>query len=291
MPESTPLAVCPICRTANFDQPPHPDSESPWMLKQCAKCGMLYLENPPAYEALEEEMAWERTYAQETETRRRRNPVLYKLGRMPKALVQALFKRDKLVTLARKYFAPGRVLDVGCGAGYTLDRLPPSYIPCGIEISAELSNRASQRFTPRGGFVVQADALSGLKQMEAHAFTGVVMTSFLEHETNPREVLLATAGVMQPGARLIVKVPNYASWNRTLRGRKWCGFRFPDHVNYFTPKHLVSLLESTAFRVIRFSYADRMPSSDTMWLVAEVASSVQRELPNHLLQAVSARSH
>jgi SAM-dependent methyltransferase len=234
---------------------------------------MLYLENPPAYEELKEEMAWERTFAQETVVRRARNPVLYKLGRAPKAAVQAIFKRDKLRSLVESYVAAGPVLDVGCGGGAMLGRLPEQYVPCGIEISQELSAMAAERFTPRGGFVVRADALSGLQRMEAGYFTGVVMTSFLEHETNAREVLLATARVMKAGARLIVKVPNYASWNRTLRGRKWCGFRYPDHVNYFTPELLVRLLEVAGFRVVRFGLMDKLPTSDTMWLVAEVKAT------------------
>jgi SAM-dependent methyltransferase len=272
MSQSAPLAVCPICSTANFDEPAHFYSEAPWVLKQCAKCTMLYLENPPAYVELKEELAWERTFAQETEERRTRNPFLYKLGRAPKALVQAIFKRDKLRTLVEKYFAAGPVLDVGCGGGNTLASLPAAYVPCGIEISKELSAMASRQFVPRGGFCVQSDALSGLQQMEAGYFTGVIMTSFLEHETNAREVLLATARVMKPGARLIVKVPNYACVNRSIRGRLWCGFRFPDHVNYFTPELLTKLLESTGFEIVRFNFADRLPSSDTMWLVAGLAA-------------------
>ncbi|HEY0262999.1 MAG TPA: class I SAM-dependent methyltransferase [Granulicella sp.] len=266
------MASCSVCGTDNTTQPVHPDSVAPWELKQCTNCSMLYLENPPAYEVLEEELAWERTYAQETVTRKQRNPVLYALGRAPKAAVQAVLKRDKLRALAEQYIAPGPVLDVGCGGGAMLARLPRQYVPCGIEISKELATMARNTFTPRGGFVVQADALRGLQQMEAGYFTGIVMTSFLEHETNAREVLEATRRVMSPGAGLIVKVPNYASWNRTLRGHKWCGFRFPDHVNYFTPVLLKRLLETTGFRIVRFNLGDRMPTSDTMWLVAEVRS-------------------
>jgi 2-polyprenyl-3-methyl-5-hydroxy-6-metoxy-1,4-benzoquinol methylase len=95
------------------------------------------------------------------------------------------------------------------------------------------------------------------------------MTSYLEHEPNPRAVLAATAQVMKPGARLIVKVPNYASWNRTVRGARWCGFRFPDHVNYFTPELLVRLVRESGFEIVRFVWLDRWPTSDSMWLVAE----------------------
>ena len=272
MAMSAAASSCPVCGAENFGQAANEYSVAPWVLKTCASCAMVYLENPPAYEDLKEELAWERTFAEESKARRKRNPVLYKLGRMPKALVQKLFKRDKLMALVKAYVAPGMVLDVGCGGGHTLETLPPQYVPCGVEISVGLSAEAQARFAPRGGFCVAGDALSGLQGLDAAMFSGVIMTSFLEHEVRVGEVLVETARVMKPGARLIVKVPNYASWNRSMRGAKWCGFRYPDHVNYFTPQLLVRLTEQSGFRVVRFAMSDKMPTSDTMWLVAEVAA-------------------
>ena len=229
---------------------------------------MLYLENPVDYSALAHDMAWEKTYGAEAETRRQRSPFLYRAARLPKEFWRRLLRRDKLISWAVRYFAPGPVLDVGCSEGHTLDRLPPHYIPYGIEISARLSRLAQQRFAPRGGRVVQADALSALAQFDAGFFTGVIMTSFLEHETSPLAVLVAANRVLRAGACLIVKVPNYSSWNRALRGARWCGFRFPDHVNYFTPPDLRVLLAKAEFPILSFGIFDRFPTSDTMWLVA-----------------------
>lgn len=264
---TTVLRACPLCGSDNASQPPHRYSRPPWVLKRCA-CGMVYLENPAAYSTLADEMAWEKTYAAEAEARRRRYPILYRVARAPKALWQSLLGRDKLISWVRRYFAPGPVLDVGCAGGHTLDRLPPQFIPYGIEISAELSRLAHERFAPRGGRVVQGDALSAAGQFDAGFFTGVIMTSFLEHEPQPRAVLVATSRVMRPDSRLIIKVPNFASWNRALRGPHWCGFRFPDHVNYFTPQRLAALVAGSGFRVLRGGLFDRFPTSDTMWLLA-----------------------
>lgn len=230
---------------------------------------MLYLENPPDYESLHDEMAWERTAYIESERRRRRNPVLYHGGRLLKAVPQRLLRRDKLASWARRFFVPGPVLDIGCSGGHTLERLPPQFVPFGIEISRELARVAQLRFAPRGGRVVEGDALSALAQFDAGFFTGVVMTAFLEHEPQPRPVLMAAARVMRPGTRLIVKVPNYASWNRAIRGEHWCGFRFPEHVNYFTPGQLSSVLVEGGFHILRFGLLDRFPTSDNMWMLAE----------------------
>jgi SAM-dependent methyltransferase len=232
---------------------------------------MLYLENPPQYEALEKDLAWEKTYAAEAEKRRERNPALYKVSRLPKAAWQRAFKRDKLASWARRYFEPGPVLDVGCSDGHTLERLPAQFSPHGVEISLELSRIAGERFAKRGGYVIQADALSGVARFKPDYFTGVIMTAFLEHEADPGGLLKAAAGVMRPGARLIVKVPNYGCWNRPVRGARWCGFRFPDHVNYFTPALLIRLLTASGFRPLHFGILDHFPTSDNMWLVAEKA--------------------
>jgi SAM-dependent methyltransferase len=122
---------------------------------------------------------------------------------------------------------------------------------------------------PRGGRVVQADALSGMKQFEAGFFTGVLMNSYLEHEVNPRAALESARGLMRPNARLIVKVPNFGSFNRVVRGARWCGFRHPDHVNYFVPELLGRLLRDSGFRVLRAGVAEHLPTSDNMWALAE----------------------
>ena len=268
MQEQNKQVACPVCGVVNVDAPVLEYSQSPWNLKQCRNCGMVYLENPPSYEQLEEDLAWEKTFVAETAQRRKRNPFLYKLGRLPKAMIQKLFKRDKLLSLASKYMEPGPILDVGCAGGHTLAGFPESYIPYGIEISHELSQRAAQVFGPRGGAVLQSDALTGLKQLPRGDFTGIIMTSFLEHEVHARETLLAAKRVLRSGGKVIIKVPNYSSWNRHLRGERWCGFRFPDHVNYFTPELLRRIVRESGFRVLQFGVLDRLPTSDTMWMVA-----------------------
>jgi hypothetical protein len=67
-------------------------------------------------------------------------------------------------------------------------------------------------------------------------------------------------------AVVIVKMPNYASINRHVTGRKWCGFRLPDHVNYYTPRTLVALAARAGFKV-SFGLLGRQPLSDNMWAV------------------------
>jgi SAM-dependent methyltransferase len=260
---------CPICKRDNRSQPVLGESQRPWELKMCAGCGLVYLENPPAYQSLEREFAWEKIWAEENARRRRRNPISYHLSRTLLGIPKRLLRRDKLVSWLRCYVHPGPVLDVGCAGGHTLQRLAAGYIPFGIEVSKELACAAQSRFTPRGGRVAHSTAIAALPEFKDEFFTGVIMSSYLEHEVNPRAALQAVRKIMQPQARLVVKVPNYASFNRRVCGARWCGFRFPHHVNYFTPSLLIRLVQEAGFRVIRFGLRDRMPTSDNMWLLAE----------------------
>ena len=260
--------VCPICATDNSAQRPHRYSQAPWELKQCAHCGLVYLENPPAAEKLESEFAWDKSWSEEHQRRRHSEPVLYYTGRALQSIPKRLFKRDKLITWVRRYIAPGPILDVGCASGHTLLRLPAEYVPFGLDITHE-AQIANERFSARGGQALQGDAVSILAKFPENFFQGVLMSSYLEHDTNPRRTLALTRRVLGPGGRLILKVPNYACWNRSVRGARWCGFRHPDHVNYFTPAHLRRLLESAGLRLVRSSLPDRLPTSDNLWTLAE----------------------
>ena len=68
---------------------------------------------------------------------------------------------------------------------------------------------------------------------------------------------------------MIVKAPNFASWNWVVRGKKWCGFRYPDHVNYFTPQTLTLLASEGGFAVARQNVLDKFPLSDNMYAVLQ----------------------
>lgn len=259
---------CPVCDRDNADQPPAACSRSPWQIKTCCRCGFVYLENAPAYEQFEENFAWEKSLAAETQRRRQDEPLLHVLSRTMKFLRLNLLRRRTLVRKIHRHFAPGRILDVGCGSARHMTGLPECFVPDGIEISKHLAAVAQQKFAPRGGTVRNCAALTGLRACDAGHFTGVVMRSYLEHELQPRAVLQEAWRVLQPGGAIIVKVPNFDCAVRKVRGHRWAGFRFPDHVNYFTPPSLRQLLEETNFAVTRFGFLDHLPISDNMWAVA-----------------------
>lgn len=259
---------CPVCDTDNAGQTALAYSQAPWEIKECVSCGCVYLENPPTYEALEEDFAWEKTSAKEEERRKEKRPAAKAVSTAWKQFRQKVLKRDKLMDLVRVHIPTGSVLDIGCGGGGTLARLPgEGHIPYGIEISKALAAESNQLAEAGGGKVIQASALEGAKQFPEKQFDGVMMSAFLEHEVQPGPLLNELHRILKPGGCIIIKVPNYGCVNRSVRGGEWCGFRFPDHVNYFTPQSLTQLAKQTGYKIARFRFQDKMPTSDNMWAV------------------------
>jgi SAM-dependent methyltransferase len=260
--------LCPLCGNENTNIKPSVYSKDPWIIKMCARCRLVYLENPPSYEDLYENYAWEKTSRQVSDEKKKKESAFRRGVRVIERYKDSLIRRDKLMTLVKQYFPAGPIIDIGCGGGEVMNRLNQKYIPYGVEISKHLSGKAQQIAKSRGGRVFCGNALLGLDAFEKDFFAAAIMSAYLEHESAPREVLQKIMRTLQSGAHLIIKVPNYGCLNRIVMGRKWCGFRYPDHVNYWTPKTLIKIIKDTGFQIVRFNIWDRFPVSDNMWLVA-----------------------
>ena len=264
-------AQCPICDRSPASALAAPD---PWRLAWCRECHFAYITNPPHYEALTSEFEWERSADAE---RLRRRSAHSRIGIVNVSVIawlkrnyRTLTRRNKLRALATRFGLSGDVIDVGCGDGNMWDSLPPGCAPIGIELSPVLVRVARDRLEGKPGRLIEADALGGLRQIDGSSANGAILISYLEHEANPSVAIRELRRTLRPGAIAILKMPNYASWNRVIRGARWCGFRFPDHVNYFTPRALRRILERGGFEIVRFGFGDRPPTSDNMWCVARV---------------------
>ena len=225
---------CPYCSSADHKVLQR-YSRDPWLVVECSDCGFVYLWNVPDYSQLVDEFAWEKCY--EAENQRR----LQERGRS-KRVAKAF--RDSLARLSRtghfyqRLFKPGPVLDVGCGAGSTV---PVGCTPYGIELSRNLWQVSNTRMQQSGGYCVHAPAVEGIDTFTPKTFSGVILRSILEHERQPMTLLARVSHVLRDNGVVFVRVPNYASLNRRIRGAYWCGFRYPDHVNYFTTKSLADM--------------------------------------------------
>lgn len=254
---------CPLCNAPGAEAARSRYSPEEWPLRDCTRCGMVYLGKAPNYSELAGNLAWEKSAIVEDQRRNAAEPLLRRLDRATRWRLHLLPRIDMPQLLA-SYAKPGPVLDIGCGHGGQMAALRPGFVPYGVEISPVLARRADEAFRARGGRAVCAPAVEGFEAYEDGKFMAVTLRSYLEHEVAPAAVLRQVYRVLAPGGMALVKVPNYGSINRWVRGPRWCGFRHPDHVNYFTPRSLRRLARDCGFGV-RIGVFDAFPLSDNLW--------------------------
>ncbi|MCA9320068.1 MAG: class I SAM-dependent methyltransferase [Planctomycetes bacterium] len=138
----------------------------------------------------------------------------------------------------------GPMLDVGAGAGTAtragLDR--------GWSVDAvELSHEAAIRLEVMGATVLR-EPVENLRLRAGH-YGLVFMSHVLEHLRDPRGTLQTLQRCLMPGGLLQIAVPNWESLKRPLAGRGlgWIGV---EHVSYFSPATLTSLVEDLGFEVV-----------------------------------------
>lgn len=256
---------------------------APWILKQCLETGIIFLANPPVYEELSETYAYEVTFEKESLARRQAEPIRYAFSTAIKRFRARVLKRNKVLKILGTLINDPsssriNVLDVGCGWGDLLQNLMTSLpqdqrarvVPHGVEISLKLSGLSDEKFRPLGGFCVHACAKDGIMRFEEDFFDVVIMASYLEHEINPVAVLESCRKRLKANGTIIVKVPNFSCFNRGLRGKRWSGFRWPDHVNYFTPATLRATAAMAGLEIARMTALDTSPFNDNMYALLRV---------------------
>ncbi|WP_299303767.1 class I SAM-dependent methyltransferase [uncultured Litoreibacter sp.] len=232
-------------------------SRDEWVVAECDGCAFVYLRNPPSYEALEEDFAWEKTYVEKKEASKG-STWFSPLGRKIKAATK-MQGRDRNAKYI-DWFQGGSVIDVGCGWG---NRIPEPLTPYGIELSNMMHETADAHMKARGGYCIHGPGADAIWDFPEGAFDGVIMNSYLEHETEVMKVLNGAARALKATGALFVRVPNFASLNRRVIGKTWCGFRYPDHVNYFTPDSLRKVAAQAGFTV-QITNALTLPIDDNI---------------------------
>ncbi|MHC4550124.1 MAG: class I SAM-dependent methyltransferase [Planctomycetota bacterium] len=255
--------ACDLCGADEADVRMQKDE---WRLVRCRRCSLVYLDPRPAPDVIEKDYDWFRHAPLQTRVRRaRENPVRTLLR---KARGKGLFRRkprERVVLDRIREFAPGgRFLDVGCGDGLMVETMAAAgYEAHGLDISDVAVAEAHRR----GRHGVRKGTIHAAP-FDAGSFDVILLMSYLEHEHQPSRALERTRALLRPGGHVFVKVPHYGSWNRWLHGSTWCGYFFPQHLYYFTPKTIARLFDKCGLATVRNGFWDHVPVSDVLWATA-----------------------
>ncbi|MDR0346377.1 MAG: class I SAM-dependent methyltransferase [Nocardiopsaceae bacterium] len=190
----------------------------------CARCGVATTSPWPSASQLDEAYgSWYRPEA----------------GRFS-GIGDAVLRRTRgaLATRLNRVLPPGPVLDVGAGDG-TLVR---AFLRLGRE-AVGLEPHASGphlRSTEIG-------EMSG-------DWAAVIFWHSLEHLHRPAAALTHAAGLLVPGGRLVIAVPNAASLQARAFGDRWFALDLPRHLVHLSPPALLSKIEGLGLAAERVSY-------------------------------------
>ncbi len=223
---------------------------------------MVYLANELTYDTQVQEHDFLDTWKAEHARRKEKLPLLMAISQVTRKLKPHI--GDRLLAKTLRWRRTGRLLDVGCGDATFLECAIRHFQVTGVEISPRLAAMARQRLP--AARIIEAPFTEA--SLEAAAFHVVTLFSVLEHEQQPLPALQTAHRALQPGGVVVMKVPNYASWNRYIMRQDWCGYRLPDHCNYFTPRTLRAMLQKAGFVKAQASLFDRFPTSDSLYMAA-----------------------
>ncbi|HLI85876.1 MAG TPA: class I SAM-dependent methyltransferase [Bryobacteraceae bacterium] len=213
---------------------------------RCAACGLLRLHPQPSPEELRAYYPPSYWFAPPKGNRQ------VAAGRLEEAY-RRLVLRDhvRFVLDVLRHVEPAScavpLLDVGCGGGLFLRLMRERGIRgAGLDFSEDASRTA---WREQG-----APAICGTLDhvpLRAGIFGCVTMFHVLEHLPDPRVFLSAAHRLLVPGGRLVVQVPNAASWQSRLLGHRWNGMDVPRHLFDFRPRDLEKLLKICGFETVR----------------------------------------
>jgi SAM-dependent methyltransferase len=255
--------ACPICGGLRRKTVARRDR---WEIVECVRCDMVFIGNELAYDVQAREHDWMDEYGKEVVRREQNQPVMLFLSRLLRPLRPE--SNSRMLSQTLRCRREGKLVDFGCGDAGFLVLAKKYFDVMGIELSPGATEASRRRISPEkileGAVTEIAD-----RDLPERTFDVVTQFGYIEHEWNPLAGLRAAYRLLKPGGVTVMKTPNYASWNRPIRGMKWCGYHIPAHCNYFTPQTLRKILSAAGFRPLPGRLLDRVPTSDSLWMAAQ----------------------
>jgi SAM-dependent methyltransferase len=184
-------------------------------------------------------------------------------------------KAERLLPRIERYAAPGRLLDVGCAYGYTLEvARERGWEVAGIEPAARVAEAAARRL----GVRVDPDLIGA--RLLAGSFDAVTLWDVIEHLPDPRAALLEVARLLRPGGICSLATPDAGSLAARVLGARWEErMKMPEHIFFFHRNSLAALLKECGFEPLDWTtVGKRMSVEETLTRLVPAAPAAVRGL-------------
>lgn len=221
---------CALCRSDDTD---FFVEDSGFNLVRCNRCGLVFVNPRPTWEELT------RIYNISVQAGK---GVIDNAGYMDLAYLHEL-KARMLLSIIKRYKKTGKILDIGCAAGFFLNlaRLQ-GFEPHGVEVSKAFCDFASSHLK----LDVSCGDLGEINYPSEY-FDVVTMFDVLSHLPTPVENLNEVNRILRKGGLLMIETGNRGELNAKAV-EKWGGvWGTPGHLYHFGTRTLLRLLETTGF--------------------------------------------
>ncbi|MFT5685142.1 MAG: ubiquinone/menaquinone biosynthesis C-methylase UbiE [Myxococcota bacterium] len=272
-PDSPPDSLHAPCAVCGEDrpQPAYPvhdliwDDPTPWQFVRCGGCGHGYLDPQPTPAALT--ALYEGLYTPD------KLDLMVKIG---EGSFDRRLQRERARAISGVVDKPvGRILDVGCGVGFSLQVLA-KLLPEAEAIGVEMAGPAADKADELPEITVLKQPFMTL-ELEDDSVDVLCMNHLLEHLSDPRPQLSRAAELVRPGGLIEIEIPQLEGWARSAFGRwYWCHLP-PQHLQLFHLAGLTRLLSESGFsemvKVERTGYPINLTVTMSLFIKHTVGSS------------------
>jgi 2-polyprenyl-3-methyl-5-hydroxy-6-metoxy-1,4-benzoquinol methylase len=131
------------------------------------------------------------------------------------------------------------VLEVGCGTGFMLSIFKKNgWKVFGIERNEQVAKKAKELYC--------IDVSSkNLKDINGKKFDLILLFNVLEHVDDPISVVNECAKKLNKNGEIVIKVPNFDSWQSRIMGKYWFHLDVPRHLFHFNTTSLKKIIDDS----------------------------------------------
>jgi 2-polyprenyl-3-methyl-5-hydroxy-6-metoxy-1,4-benzoquinol methylase len=170
----------------------------------------------------------------------------YILERQERIKSYSKLYNSRLNLIESLYPDKGKLLDIGCGAGFFLNCAKERGWDChGLEILPEYINYARDNFALNN---IRLESLDEALTYGSNTFDVITLWDLIEHLRNPLVCLKRIHDAMKPGGLLVMWTPN--AKNAVFLKENWTGYKILQHFYFFSEGSLNKMLEKAGFKIV-----------------------------------------
>ncbi len=232
------LEQCPICKSGVFNNfmicKDHAISKESFAIVQCKKCQFKFTNPRPVPESLPKYYQSE-NYISHTNKGNNLVNLAYKIARH--------FTIKNKIKFIRTFHDHGNILDYGCGTGIFIESAKrKGWNVLGIEPNEAARSHTSPKMQP---FVY-----SDIRDIKLKKYFHIItLWHVLEHISDLQDAIKKLKKLLHQDGKIIIAVPNTASWDAQYYKEYWAGYDVPRHMYHFTPTSMNNLLAQYKLKI------------------------------------------